>query len=657
MSRRRSFTEPGQIARRGGILDLFPPAPRSPVRIDFFGDEIDAIRPFDPAHPALPTTACASCASCRPRSCRCHGCERRPTELRRFDLGACGLRSQPSGTGPSTPMAAGSTPPPSISSRPTCVDRPATLARLFRLRRPRHRRRACRRRSGRVATRTAGRRAARRLRRQRRAARRFAQPHRLCGRDSRRAGRASHARPRRAPLESAARRSDVALAEPPRFAGRLGRSRRGRCGERLEDGWRVAIATDQVDRLTELFEERDIFPRRDRRRDADAAPLPLASGHARDPRLRSRQRLVRVRSRSSSSWPIWRLFGFRKQTRRAHRRRHAEAGPLASTLVAGRVRRPRRLRRRHLPRPGPARNRRRRARVPAPRLRQGRPPLCSRRPDRPGRPLLRRRRRPDADPPRLRRVAADAPARAARRARDGLRADPALRQPRDRPRPRLTARTRPGTSSWPSSFPYAETPDQQASDRGRQERHANRPSRWTAWSVGDVGFGKTEVALRAAFKAVNDGRQVAVLVPTTVLALQHFTTFSQRLAAFPVRVEMLSRLRSKAEQREVLAGSGRRQRRHRHRHPPAGAERRPLQEPRPGRHRRGAALRRAPEGVPQAAAHRGRRADDERDADPAHAAHGAGRHPRHQHDRHRAAGAPADPHIRHRRPTTSWSAR
>ena len=72
--------------------------------------------------------------------------------------------------------------------------------------------------------------------------------------------------------------------------------------------------------------------------------------------------------------------------------------------------------------------------------------------------------------------------------------------------------------------------------------------------VGDVGFGKTEVALRAAFRAVNDGRQVAVLVPTTVLALQHFTTFQQRLAAFPVRVEMLSRLRSKAEQREVIQG-------------------------------------------------------------------------------------------------------
>ena len=64
---------------------------------------------------------------------------------------------------------------------------------------------------------------------------------------------------------------------------------------------------------------------------------------------------------------------------------------------------------------------------------------------------------------------------------------------------------------------------------------------------GDVGFGKTEVALRAAFKVVNAGKQVGVLVPTTVLALQHFRTFRQRLAAFPIRIEMLSRLRTARE--------------------------------------------------------------------------------------------------------------
>src|SRR5437773_12147901 len=68
----------------------------------------------------------------------------------------------------------------------------------------------------------------------------------------------------------------------------------------------------------------------------------------------------------------------------------------------------------------------------------------------------------------------------------------------------------------------------------------------------DVGYGKTEVALRAAFKAVLDQRQVAILVPTTVLALQHYNTFRDRLSAFPVRVELLSRFRSEKEQKQLL---------------------------------------------------------------------------------------------------------
>ena len=69
---------------------------------------------------------------------------------------------------------------------------------------------------------------------------------------------------------------------------------------------------------------------------------------------------------------------------------------------------------------------------------------------------------------------------------------------------------------------------------------------------GDVGYGKTEVALRAAFKAMQDGKQVAVLVPTTVLAQQHYNTFTRRIAAFPVTVEMLSRFRSDKEQDAIL---------------------------------------------------------------------------------------------------------
>src|SRR2546426_6576528 len=72
--------------------------------------------------------------------------------------------------------------------------------------------------------------------------------------------------------------------------------------------------------------------------------------------------------------------------------------------------------------------------------------------------------------------------------------------------------------------------------------------------AGDVGYGKTEVALRAAFKVVADGMQAAVLVPTTVLAQQHWTTFADRFAAFPARVELLSRFRSPKEQKAVIEG-------------------------------------------------------------------------------------------------------
>ena len=194
-------------------------------------------------------------------------------------------------------------------------------------------------------------------------------------------------------------------------------------------------------------------------------------------------------------------------------------------------------------------------------------------------------------------------------------------------------------------LPVLETPDQAAAIAAvKKDLESSQPM--DRLVVGDVGFGKTEVALRAAFRAVNDGRQVAVLVPTTVLALQHFTTFQQRLAAFPVRVEMLS----PAQQSRAAggdSGSRRRERRHRDRHAPSGPERRPVQESGPGRHRRGAALRRSPERVPQEATNRGRRAHHERDSDSPHPAHGACRHPRHQHDRHRAAGAAANPDVRH----------
>ncbi|HEX7364289.1 MAG TPA: transcription-repair coupling factor [Dehalococcoidia bacterium] len=104
-----------------------------------------------------------------------------------------------------------------------------------------------------------------------------------------------------------------------------------------------------------------------------------------------------------------------------------------------------------------------------------------------------------------------------------------------------------------SSFPYMETPDQlEAVSAVKQDMEKTKPM--DRLVCGDVGYGKTEVALRAAFKAVMDSKQVALLVPTTVLAQQHFVTFRERLQAFPVRVEMLSRFRSEKEQSDIVAG-------------------------------------------------------------------------------------------------------
>ncbi len=102
-----------------------------------------------------------------------------------------------------------------------------------------------------------------------------------------------------------------------------------------------------------------------------------------------------------------------------------------------------------------------------------------------------------------------------------------------------------------ASFPYVETPDQMTVQEEVKEDMA-KAKPMDRLIMGDVGYGKTEVALRAAFKAVMDNKQVAVLVPTTVLAEQHFATFTQRLKAFPVRVEVLSRFRTHKQQQDII---------------------------------------------------------------------------------------------------------
>ncbi len=102
-----------------------------------------------------------------------------------------------------------------------------------------------------------------------------------------------------------------------------------------------------------------------------------------------------------------------------------------------------------------------------------------------------------------------------------------------------------------ASFEYEDTPDQaRAVEEVKRDMEGEKPM--DRLVCGDVGYGKTEVAIRAAFKAVQDSKQVAVLVPTTLLAQQHYSTFSSRLQRYPVRVEVLSRFRSSAEQKKIV---------------------------------------------------------------------------------------------------------
>jgi len=124
-------------------------------------------------------------------------------------------------------------------------------------------------------------------------------------------------------------------------------------------------------------------------------------------------------------------------------------------------------------------------------------------------------------------------------------------------RRRRTGHAFPEDSDWQrefeQAFQFTETPDQrEAIELVKADMEAPRPM--DRLICGDVGYGKTEVALRAAFKAANDGRQVLMLVPTTILALQHYGTFAERLADYPITIEHVSRFRTAAEQKEAIKG-------------------------------------------------------------------------------------------------------
>jgi transcription-repair coupling factor (superfamily II helicase) len=161
----------------------------------------------------------------------------------------------------------------------------------------------------------------------------------------------------------------------------------------------------------------------------------------------------------------------------------------------------------------------------------------------------------DRPPPRLHRLGGTSWHRVRERAREGIRQMAAELVDLYARRKVAPGFAFPPDTRWQreleSAFLYEDTPDQRTATE-EVKRDMERPRPMDRLLVGDVGYGKTEVAVRAAFKAVQGGKQVAVLVPTTILADQHGRTFTERLADFPVRVEVLSRFRTAKEQKEVL---------------------------------------------------------------------------------------------------------
>ena len=337
------------------------------------------------------------------------------------------------------------------------------------------------------------------------------------------------------------------LANAPNFAGRLA-DLVDETARRLDDGWAVTIATDQVDRLTEIFESEEIYPLREKRRQGSddghvvAGALQIRASDLDGGWLDDETKLLLLTD--------FEVFGFRKATRRGPEGRTGEAAELVSTLSPGDYVV-------HIDH-GIARF------TGLVRVEQGGVEreyllLEYAKGDKLYVPVDQSHRvsrySSGALEPTLNKLGTGEWTRTKQRVRRAVRemAYELLRL--YAARESIDGYAFGPDTVWDAelaeSFPFSETPDQLKSIQDvKRDMMSDRPM--DRLVCGDVGFGKTEVAIRAAFKAVNEGKQVAVLVPTTVLALQHFSTFTHRLAPFPVSIEMLSRLRTPAQQRDII---------------------------------------------------------------------------------------------------------
>lgn len=540
--------EPGTIARRGSIVDIFPPGEDLPVRIDFFDDEIESLRRFDPHNQRsierlqhirlLPTSALpvwrlpGIAAELDALDTSALRIEVRQDWNRRIDLIRSGTTTD------SLELLAGHLVPEKATlleyfpvDSLVILDQPDAI----RLAAGQHDTQA-----GELL-------------------RTFLESGELPGgivqpyEPSNQIFDRIHAVPTlRMGADSVGIGEPVSasvLTDPGLFSGNLP-AMTAQLRALLQKGWKIVLATDQVERLTDILEANSVYPRREKAA-PDGVPVTLASGTC-DVRTSDLPAGWSWPRKKVAVWTDFEIFGFRKQVRRGGIRTSSESRSFVQSLQPGE----------HVVHVdhGIAKF-------------TGLIRMTTHGVEREY--LLLEYERGDKLY-----VPVDQSDRVTRYSGGGL--SPSLNRLGSGDWARTTRRVKravremafeliqlyayresgkgyqfPPNGRWDEelaeSFPFVETGDQaKAIVSVTKDMESSQPM--DRLVCGDVGYGKTEIAIRAAFKAVNSGRQVAMLVPTTVLALQHFTTFRERLAAFPVRVEMLSRIRTRQEQETVVEG-------------------------------------------------------------------------------------------------------
>jgi transcription-repair coupling factor (superfamily II helicase) len=540
--------EPGTIARRGGIVDVFPPGADHPVRLDFFGNDIESIRRFD-AHTQRSIERLNRIVLLPPSELPLWRFPEIATSVSKLDRSS--LRSEvASDWGRRLDVMTVGAPRDSVDlfagylipekttlldylpeDALVVMDQPDSIGLVAR------------------QLESQAKDLARTFRDSGELPKGLTVPfvpantvlNEVEGRSLIRLGSSSD--------DEAAAISAQSIGDPPVFAGNINEMI-DTLGEHLPNDWAITLATDQVDRLTDIVEERGIYPRMVKASSGNAPTAVIAGTVEIQP-----SDLMAGWSWAEGKLAVWtdfEMFGFRKQPRRTGVRSVGERRSFAQSLVPGEhvvhvdhgiakftglVR----METQGIEREYLLLEYQKGDKLYVPVDQSDRVSRYS------GGGLN----------PSLNKLGSGEWVRTKRKVKRAVREMAFELIQLYAYREAGSGHAFPPGSRWDmelaESFPYTETLDQaKAIDAVIADMESQRPM--DRLVCGDVGFGKTEIAIRAAFKTANAGKQVAVLVPTTVLALQHFSTFKDRLGAFPVRIEMLSRLRSKKEQDAILDG-------------------------------------------------------------------------------------------------------